>query len=317
MKNLKLNKKSVTLLIVCLVITSMFVSGCSLSSKSLIKGMELTNVSQSSWMWNATDVGLISVISQIKMLKLDTVYINTGWSPEKNKFYLENHPIMYATFIRTASSYKISVEALLSNCDWALEENYTDFEKQVKTILDYNKIYKDGFDAIHLDIEPYILPGWDNNIESYLSSYIDNLEKIKLTIGGHNLRNKDNIKLSLDIPFWFSQEQFNVKGENVIDLMLNIADELVIMNYTQIQSDFVERGIEVLKIADKHPNKSVKMAIEFQADYSDVGVWDMTPDQIINYLDNSIPEFNKYESFKGLAIHDYTSYIKYISQKTE
>jgi hypothetical protein len=264
-------------------------------------------------MWKAAKEMSPSGIETLKKLNVDTVYLNTGWDETYNEFYLKKHPFKYVIFLDCANQTGVDVQALLGESTWTLTKYYKDLESQVKTILDFNKEYKYRFTAVHLDIEPHLVKGWNDNVEYYLSSYLENIQKIKKLIDNHNLDEDDNLTLSLDIPFWYYQDEYNVKGFNIVDLLLQVVDEINVMVYTTNQKDFVEWGQGILKIADNYPDKIIKIACELQPDI-DVSLYNMNTDEITNYLDKSITKFEKHESFSGLALHDYSSLFIYIDK---
>jgi len=306
-------KKKIAILLGGLMISSVLFGGCSVSSNTIKKGISISSTPQNVWMWDATNVSNINVIKKLKSLNTDTVYVNTGWAPESNEFYLKKHSLMYASFIESANDNKIKVDALLGNPDWALSSNYVDFENQINDILSFNEKFSYGFNAIHLDIEPYLIKDWDTNKSKYLTSYIENLKKIRTLIDNHNIKTDDTLALVVDVPFWFSQKEFSINNENILDLLFSVVDGVTIMNYTKNQTDFVSRAVDILKIADKYDNKSVTVGMEFQPSYTDITLYDVNPDKLVDYVKNSLAELKKYDSFKGLSIHEYNSYLDYVT----
>lgn len=294
-------------LFIILAIT-MCLTGCSESTLNKIENSDITN---STWIWNVENMNL-QTIKNLNDTKIKEIYLNVGWSPEKNENYFENNPLKYNSFINNLKSYNIETQALLSNNDWTLKENYQDFENQVSNILNYNKKYKNRFKGIHLDIESYLLENFENNSEIYFQSYLENLKKIKELINQHNTQNKDNIILSIDIPFWYSQKTIN--NNNLIDELLNVVDEITIMNYTKNNDDFINRGKEILNIAKNYSNKKVKMGIELNETEEDISLKNLSFEEILNFLDKSLIEFETYENFDGFSIHDYNAFINYLNQ---
>lgn len=306
------NKKIMNMFGVIIIVSTLILTGC--KRTELIKATAISDVSQSIWMWDASKEMSPSGIEALKKLNVDTVYLNTGWDTSYKELYLKEHELKYAMFMDSANQADVNVQALLSESNFALSKYYNDLESQVKIILNYNKEYKYRFTAVHFDIEPYLFKDWDNKIENYLSSYLENLQKIKELIDNHNLKEKDNLILAIDIPFWYYQDKYNVKGTNIVDLLLQTVDEINVMDYTQNQTDFVNWGKEVLSIADNYPNKTVKIAFELDPNEKDITLYKLSPDELIKYVGDSVKEFEQYSSYKGISIHNYDSYMSYLKE---
>lgn len=54
-----------------------------------------------------------------------------------------------------------------------------------------------GFDGIHLDIEPYVLPQWAADHDAVIQTWESNLSAFLGKTSGSGL------ELGIDIPFWF------------------------------------------------------------------------------------------------------------------
>lgn len=267
---------------------------------------DFADADQNTWIWDTKMISSDDTIKQLLKYHIDDAYV----------YYSRRFSSKFNDFIGKSSDNGIKVEALMGSSDMALSSNYDSFEKQINTVLDFNKNYSNRFEAVHLDIEPYTLPDWDSHMKEYLTSYLDNLKKIRKLIDRHNQENNDTLKMVLDIPFWYYQKQFDIDGVNIIDSLFEVADELVIMNYTKNQSDFISRGISNLSVADKHPGKTMKIGMEFQPQVEDVTLYEKTPREFQQYISDSLKEFSKHEAFAGYAIHYLNVYVDYLNKDT-
>lgn len=274
---------------------------------------ESTNGYKGTWEWNATTIdNPTTLINSLTSKNLSNVVVNCGYDTVTKTPYLKNNVGKYDTFIKQATSKGIKVEGIYSNNDWALTSNYTSLANSVKEVLNFNATHKNRFSAIHLDIEPYLLSDWQTNSNSILQQYVSNLSNIRTLINSHNKKYKDTVKLVIDIPFWFNQ--YNVNGKNCIDSLLEKVDKIVVMDYTKNDLDFKNRGVDILNIADKYTNKKIVIASEFQADYTDVTLYDKTLTELDSYNSNALSEFQKHTSFDSLSAHDLESYSLYLSK---
>lgn len=282
------------------------------------------------WMWEANEIHKNNIIQELSDLGIDVVYLNAGYEKDVKGNYIETYPKEYNEFIKEAEKYNIKVQALFGTPEWTDTTYYNDLKEHVKLIFKYNKKYKNKFDAIHLDIEPHLydkdmneLPDWGEHEEiraDYLKMYYENLNNISKLIKLYNQKFNDDLKLVLDIPVWFKDETFIVKDKNIIELLIEIADELVIMNYTNNQSYFKAWGMDNLMVTDEYNEKlshktRVTIAMEYQPDETMISLYYLSSEELNLYIQNSILEFKLYQSFHGLAIHDYKSYITYLSSK--
>ncbi len=284
-------------------------------------------------------------IERLKDLNIDTVYLNVGYTRgiykkvkheiyedekredkrlnNKNllsdmnkeitgeKYLRENHE-KFNSFIKIASQNGIKVEALYGTPEWALEKNYDSFESEVNDVLEHNKEYKQGrFTAVHLDVEPNGLKEYKENKKKIFEEYVDNLKKIRRLVDKHNKENNDQLHIVIDIPINYE--------EAVIIKLLNNVDEIIVMNYFNNIQTYKESGKKILSIVDKYnksnkTNKKVKIASEFQP-YEDLKyntVYHMDKSELKAYFNKAIPEFEKYDSYNGVVMHEYEYYRAYL-----
>ncbi len=76
------------------------------------------------------------------------------------------------------------------------------------------------FAGIHLDVEPYLAPGWTTALQATLKSYLALLDKV---------RAGSTLPLEADVPFWFGQ--YRVGGANLADEVLKRVAAVTVMSY--------------------------------------------------------------------------------------
>jgi hypothetical protein len=287
------------------------------------------------------------LIKQLKELNIDTVFLNAGrvsgiykeikheiykdaYSDDKKlnnkellseitekisgQIYLRKNHEKYSNFIKMAGENGITVQALYGSPKWALEKHLDGFSEQINDVLFHNKKYIESrFSAIHLDIEPHTLPEWKENKKLIAKQYINNLKYIRELVDRHNDANEDNLLLIIDIPVNYD--------ESLLNELLDIVDEVTVMNYFNNLKTFVNKGKDILNVVEKYntmksSNKKVRIASEFQP-YSEIKyntLYFMSEKEIIKYFKSAIPEFEKFNCFSGIAIHEYESYKSYITK---
>ncbi|MCM1989603.1 hypothetical protein [Oceanirhabdus seepicola] len=289
-------------------------------------------------------------IESLKDINIDTVYLNAGYTKgiykkikheiykderredkklnnedllsdlnkqiTGEKYLRENHE-KYNSFIKIASQNGIKVEALYGTPEWALEKNYESFKGQVKDVLNHNKDYKEGrFTAVHLDIEPHGLKEYKENKKKILDEYVDNLKKIKKLVDKHNKENNDELHIVIDIPISYE--------EGMITKLLDNVDEIVVMNYFNKIETYKKSGQKIMSIVDEYnknnnSHKKVKIASEFQP-YEDLKyntLYHMNKKELRTYFNKGIREFEKYDCYDGVAMHEYEYYREYLKKMYE
>lgn len=316
-KNESLKRCLKVLLLSCFIVAMV---GCKPTEvKKVVESIEKikNNAELSAWVWDSKEVASNDSLKVAKKLSIDTLYINTGWNESTSEFFLKKHEHLYMTYIRKAFYQNLNVEALLSNNDWTLAENYDDMENQVNEVLKFNKKYRIGFEAIHFNVKPYLLNDWDTYGARYLTSYIINLSKIKKVVEQHNKETRDDLKIVVDVPWWYAYE-YTDKNTIAMQELLKVSDELVVENFTTNKSDFTSRFIDTLQFADNEENKQVSMAVMLVDSEKEVdSLAYMNVNDLVEFLNDGIVEFSKYESFKGIAILDYDGFNGYANKFLE
>ncbi len=102
------------------------------------------------------------------------------------------------------------------------------------------------FDGIHLDVEPYLAPGWTTALQQTQKAYLALLDKV---------RTGSTLPLEADVPFWFGQHR--VGGRNLADEVLKRVTAVTVMSYRDagtgtnsmlaVAQDWLRRGAAVGK----------------------------------------------------------------------
>ncbi|MEK3734908.1 hypothetical protein MKX64_21075 [Paenibacillus sp. FSL M8-0334] len=116
----------------------------------------------------------------------------------------------YSSFVRDAAEAGIEVHALGGHPLWALEENRDRMMRLVHYVKDYNRNVDSlsRFHGIHLDIEPYVLPGWSSHTPDIISQWTSNIDAFV-----REMRRDSELKSSMDMAAWLDKHA--VPGENL------------------------------------------------------------------------------------------------------
>ena len=116
----------------------------------------------------------------------------------------------YSSFVKQASAAGIEVHAMGGHPIWALQENSHQMLKLVNYVKDYNRSVQgdERFHGIHLDIEPYVLPGWYFDTQKVMSEWTANLDLFV-----RELKKDSNLQASMDMAVWLDKHK--VPGEDI------------------------------------------------------------------------------------------------------
>lgn len=287
------------ILIICL----MFILVLTPSITSAENMSSIHSLNKSTWEWNSAKIKDKTYINSLKSNNVNRVFMYA------NRSYLSANVKHYNRFISNANTYGIRVNSLLGDPSYGTKSGLTALKSEVATTLTYNKKYAHDFDAVHLDIEPYLNVGWEGNESQYLEQYLSNLKEVRNQINQHNNTNRDDIKLVIDLPLWIYQ--FDANGQAFLPQVFDIVDEVGIMAYTHYNDYYISGSVEFLKVA-KEKGKKVNIGSEFQSDYADVSLSSFDKNTSETYLLNGLKTFNTYSSFNGLSVHTFQAYKDYM-----
>ncbi|MEO0514944.1 MAG: hypothetical protein AAF086_06570, partial [Planctomycetota bacterium] len=151
------------------------------------------------------------------------------------------YPKQLARLIEEAGKRGITVEALDGAKDQASAENQPATLAILKMILEFNAgltgEYRLG--GVHYDIEPYILPGWQEAQSRQVIMYdlVDFFADAKQMIAEDEAAVAMGFTLSSDIPMWYDAMgqdatlEFNGKTANLHQHIQDLCDYIGIMSY--------------------------------------------------------------------------------------
>lgn len=148
---------------------------------------------QATWVWQAE-----RIVSEPEHL------LSFAKNNRIQLMYLHIHPDVpesaYRRFVRQAAKEGIEVHALAGDPTWALPDYRGRMMDLLRKIQRYNAqaAEDERFRGIHLDIEPYVLPQWQEDANEIIHSWMDNLD-VFLEAG----RDEGSLEFGVDIPVWF------------------------------------------------------------------------------------------------------------------
>ena len=150
------------------------------------------------------------------------------------------YPDQLVRLVTSAGDHGIAVEALDGTPDMALDANHEQTLAFLDAILSLNQRLPEDrqFAGIHYDIEPYIMPEWQDQAarQTIMLDYLRYLTAAKQKID----EQAPDLTLSVDIPFWYdhltdpdnsAMVEFNGAEKNLHQHIQDVCDYIGIMSY--------------------------------------------------------------------------------------
>ncbi|MGZ9267494.1 MAG: spherulation-specific family 4 protein, partial [Sulfuricurvum sp.] len=228
-----------------------------------------------------------------------------GYTKVKNSF-TNQAPTIYLNYDSNFSANARIVEQNGSKV-WMLGSEHptnSTIDQWINTIEIYNtsggKVV-----GLSLDVEPWTQFENQNDVANKASwkAYLDLITYASDTLHKHGL------KLSVSIPFWLDTLKTQVFPNNrPFDYdVIDVADEIIIMDYTTNKSSFIKNVEGELNYADKKLDKKVKLALECDPSVEPNVSFYFDPNSIALFLNLPI----KNASFGGYVIHQLDTYADF------
>ncbi|MFA9480430.1 hypothetical protein ACERK3_19350 [Phycisphaerales bacterium AB-hyl4] len=161
------------------------------------------------------------------------IHLDGGGGPSPALKY----PDQLAELIRKAAEHGIAVEALEGGPEQALKENHDHTLAILDAIIAFDSTLPEDarLTGVHYDIEPYVLPAWQD---------LDDRRQIMLGLAQFFAKARERIDehaphltLAADIPFWYDnlgedgEVEFAGQTKNIHQHIQDICDYIGIMSY--------------------------------------------------------------------------------------
>lgn len=261
------------------------------------------------WLWKdeaiADEGKQQQVIDYLTAQGFDTLYLHAY-------FALTQNPTGLSEFIQLAAENDIDIELLAGDPLWALSEYHLDALSFVDAVIDFTETYPvHKPTAIHLDIEPHGLAEWSDDPNDIVNhqiarQYLELLTSIRNRIEVSN----QTLKLNIDITFWYDQIEMSYAGTNrsLTEHLMHIVDGVSVMSYR----DTVDgpNGVMALVASELETGNTlgvdVFIALETNGGLDDYLTFcEEGLDALVNARQLLTEQLIEYDSFKGMAIHDF------------
>lgn len=256
------------------------------------------------WVWGSQVVFEPSQEQQLfdlaEQKSLNRIYLAAIQALRQNQTAL-------ARFFQRAEQRGISVELLFGQPDWALPENHHQVMSIIDQVTDFAERFPDITVAgIHLDVEPYLLPEWDNDRQSLGNAFIDLLEAAR------SRANKASLPLLADIPVWYDEHGIfrNGRARTLHELVIDATDGVGLMDYRDSSQRIINDASVELAYASS-AQKPVVVGVETLCIEPS---WITFCEEGSTFLEQTLAtvnrELKRYSAYQGYAIHHFDSYLE-------
>lgn len=269
-------------------------------------------LTRATWIWNAK-----LIVSQPEEI------VAFAKEHQINRIYLQIKPIdippqAYRSFIGLASRAGIGVEALSGDPHWVFTRNQESIASLIAWVKAFNNQAPENerFQGIHVDIEPYLLPEWEQDRENIVRQWMENIEFLVA-----ETKKDTDLLVSADLPFWIDSVQVPGDADKLSNWMLQRLDSITLMayrNYADGPNGILSIVQRIVDDANEQKQRSVIVGVNIlnSGEGPHVSFHESGTEEMANQLAVLHRALSQHPAFGGSAVHDYESW-KQVSQREE
>jgi hypothetical protein len=226
-----------------------------------------------------------------------------------------NQPALIA-FLEAAANNGLTTELLFGDADWVLPGSGYPYQGYaVSLVSTYTaqllaQMTTGRPVAVHFDVEPYSLKQWHTEQNAIALDYISLVTQLE------SAAQQLGLKLSVDVPYWYSTIAVTqgTVTKPMNQLVIDIVDRYVIMDYWDTASRIERQATTDLTYADSIAGKEVAIGVIVTCDQNppDQSFCNTSPHNGTAYMESILGAVRKAEApnaaFEGLAIEDYAGF---------
>lgn len=180
--------------------------------------------------------------------KLTRIYITVPVEEGRVK-----HADELAAFVTQAHAHKLHVWAVLGDPAAVLAEGRQHFISMAAAYADYNAQATEAtrLDGLQLDIEPYLLPGYQLAPDTWQARYVETVAAIHAAV--------PQLALNVALPFWWGEAGHG--GSALLDQLADAVNGITVMDY-RTDTDEVKRFAQPFLRWGEQQRKEISIALE-------------------------------------------------------
>jgi hypothetical protein len=217
-------------------------------------------------------------------------------------------PTALETFLRAARDRCIEVELLLGDSAWVMD--HAPAIAITQRAVAFAATSAAPPTALHFDVEPHSLPGWDTNIQSYSTQYLDLVAQLRTALGSSPLA------LRMDVAFWYDTTMVarNSMTRPLSEWVIDAVDRAVLMDYrdyvttsttTGATDGIVPNAMNEIVYADG-VNREIVIGLETNPipAYPQTTFYEEGMAALETAIAQTDVAYGGHASYRGMAVHD-------------
>ncbi len=184
----------------------------------------------STWIWDTSIIYDDVKLSNLKKNNVNLVYYY---------FDIREELTYNIDAIKVLIDNNYEVEVLFGDPNYVLPEEISVLNSIHEYLNEYNESVAEKYkiDTIHVDVEPYVLDGWNKNRSSIVKNFQDYIIEL------HNVF--EDYIINFDVTFWYDTIEYNNSygSGNLYDFIIEYVDGVTIMAYND-DADFIIENVE-------------------------------------------------------------------------
>ena len=222
---------------------------------------------------------------------------------------VQTAPAALADFIAAAQVNGIAVSLLTGDATWSLSghhgEALTVANAAASFAAELKVAGKPAPEAIQFDVEPYLLPSWDTDLQGTANQYLDLLAELHGALQG-------KLALTVAIPFWFDLYEVTRAGQKrpLSEWVIDATDGTVMMDYRDTAAQIVDLATTELVYASQQ-GRPLTVAVDLQCGSSEptyITFCEEGETAMRSELAAAQPALEAYQAFAGYAIFYYEAW---------
>ncbi|GAA3196074.1 hypothetical protein ACFO1B_00300 [Dactylosporangium siamense] len=237
------------------------------------------------WLWSAADPAAVVPWATAQGVK--EIFVAVPWQPTAAQ-------LARLKDLRTRTlAAGIRLSALGGDPSWALDPASAVAWRKRATATGL-------FDGIHLDVEPYLLPGWRTDQRRIVEGYLAMLDAVRAA---------GPEPLEADVPFWLATVPAG--NGNLADAVIARVHAITVMSYRDSATGVIDVGADLLARAQS-ASRPARLAAETQplADCAYCTFAASSRSGLAGQLSTVDAAAARFSSFNGVAVHDYDSWTR-------
>lgn len=283
------------------------------------------------WVWEADSALLLKdrvaadeLIRFAKAQQVTTLYLYADRFAGRS--LLSAQPAAWRRLLRRLHREGFKVEALLGSA-FLHTEQYVEPELRDAALDMFRRVFQfnagsfapeEHFDGIHFDIEPHLLPQWEDERDRLLLGFLD----LGRAIVDQRQGSGQDIPIAPDIPFWLDSIVLEWEGHtrSVAEHVIRLFDSVTLMDYRNVargSDGLIAHATLEMDIAARLGRRVVIGIETGDGELPKTSFASLRAGDLERELATTASAFRDSPAFGGFAIHHYSAWRAWLERQRQ